>query len=107
MEQIEGSDSPKLEKDNNNIPSQKANDSEILSIGIKVVDQMGLDVYFKLKVDTSMNRLMDAYCGKRGISVSSVRFLYDGQRITGKDTPLSLEMENNDIIDAVAQQTGG
>ena len=54
-----------------------------------------------------MKKLMDAYCKKQGILSTSVRFLFNGERLRETDTPMSLQMENNDIIDAMLQQIGG
>ncbi len=76
-------------------------------LNIKVVSQDGNEVYFKIKDTTQLKKLINAYCGRQAISVSSVRFLYDGQRIDQDQTPSDLGMEDNDIIDAVLQQTGG
>uniref|UniRef100_A0A2K5IH68 Ubiquitin-like domain-containing protein n=1 Tax=Colobus angolensis palliatus TaxID=336983 RepID=A0A2K5IH68_COLAP len=36
-----------------------------------------------------------------------IRFRFDGQPINETDTPAQLEMENEDIIDVLQQQTGG
>jgi hypothetical protein len=36
-----------------------------------------------------------------------MRFLYDGKRLSGDETAKQLELENEDIIDAVLVQTGG
>jgi hypothetical protein len=76
-------------------------------ISLKVVDQEGNEVYFKIKRQTPLRKLIDAYCQRQSKSPDSIRFLYDGQRIQPEATPEDLEMENNDIIDAVLQQTGG
>ncbi|ETW20046.1 hypothetical protein PFFVO_00947 [Plasmodium falciparum Vietnam Oak-Knoll (FVO)] len=35
------------------------------------------------------------------------RFLYDGDRIHGDNTPEQLGIEDGDVIDAMVQQTGG
>lgn len=50
---------------------------------------------------------MEAYCSRQGVQQASVRFLYDGERLKDDQTPESLNMEDDDVIDAVAQQTGG
>jgi Ubiquitin-2 like Rad60 SUMO-like len=74
-------------------------------------------VYFKIKKQTPLRKLMDAYCQRQGISPNSIRFLYDGQRIQAERTPkevcssttqhilvvthtfpLQLDMEDSDII---------
>ena len=78
---------------------------------------------------------MEAYCSRQGMPSAAVRFLYDGERLrvrrdrgsvawedaglyySASDkfisllqedaTPASLDMQDQDVIDAVAQQTGG
>jgi len=77
------------------------------TINLRVVSQDGNEVYFKIKKQTALRKLMDAYCQRQGIDPNSIRFLYDGERIQVEQTPKELEMEDNDIIDAVLQQTGG
>ncbi|KAJ4460271.1 putative small ubiquitin-related modifier [Paratrimastix pyriformis] len=50
---------------------------------------------------------MDAYCQRQGVHTSSLRFMVDGERLKPTDTPAALEMEDGDMIDAMAEQTGG
>jgi len=50
---------------------------------------------------------MKAYCSKIGADLESVRFLFDGARIQGTQTPQDLDMEDDDEIDAMVQQIGG
>jgi len=76
-------------------------------INLRVVSQDGSEVYFKIKKTTPLKKLMDAYIDRQGINPNSIRFLYDGERVRQEQTPKELEMEDNDIIDAVLQQTGG
>jgi small ubiquitin-related modifier len=54
-----------------------------------------------------MKKIMDAYAQRKGINRTSVRFLLDGDRITDDDTPKTLEIEDQDQIDCVLEQTGG
>ena len=51
--------------------------------------------------------MIDTYCSRAAISPASVRFLYDGVRVDGTKTPEDLNMEDDDILDVVLQQTGG
>jgi len=76
-------------------------------LSLRVVSQDGNEVYFKIKKQTPLRKLMDAYCQRQSIDPASIRFLYDGQRLRAEQTPKELEMEDNDIIDAVLTQTGG
>lgn len=42
---------------------------------------------FKIKRQTVLKKLMDAYCERQGKSFESLRFLYDGERIRPEQTP--------------------
>lgn len=64
-------------------------------------------MFFKIKTTTQLKKLMDAYAEKQGKSVSSLRFLFDGDRINATDTPEKLGMENEDVIDVRSFQVGG
>ena len=81
--------------------------TSIDGISLKVVSQDGGEVFFKIKRHTTFRKLMDAYYTRQQVPPGSVRFLYDGNRIQADETPEELEMEEGDIIDAVAEQTGG
>ncbi|KAF9222110.1 small ubiquitin-related modifier [Gyrodon lividus] len=76
-------------------------------INVKVVSSAGDEVFFKIKRNTKLSKLQGAYATKVGKDVSSIRFLYDGNRINDDDTPSSLDMEDNDTIDVMVEQVGG
>lgn len=38
--------------------------------------------------------MMNAFCERQGVSSNSVRFLYDGKRITGDSTPEQVSFES-------------
>lgn len=42
---------------------------------------------------------MRAYCKFRKLPHSRFKFLFDGDEIRGTDTPVDLEMEDDDVID--------
>ncbi|KAJ2924010.1 hypothetical protein H1R20_g13080, partial [Candolleomyces eurysporus] len=73
------------------------------TINIKVVSSTGEEVFFKIKRSTKLSKLQGAYASKVGKDVSSIRFLYDGERIQEEDTPASLDMEDNDTIDVMVE----
>ena len=50
---------------------------------------------------------MQAYCDRQGLQISLVRFRFDGNPVKETDTPLGLEMEDEDTIDVFQSQTGG
>jgi small ubiquitin-related modifier len=76
-------------------------------ISIKVVAQDGSEMYFKIKATTQFVKLMQAYCSRKEIAMSSVRFLFDSERVRPDQTPKELGMEEGDILDAVWEQVGG
>jgi len=76
-------------------------------INIKVVSDDNSEVFFKIKRTTPFRKLMDAYCQRQGKSLTTVRFLYDGERISPDQTPEQLEMEDEDTIDVMIEQIGG
>jgi len=51
---------------------------------------------------TPMQRLMTAFCNRQGVSMSSIRFLFDGSRVSPFQTPHELELEEGDVIDVMA-----
>jgi hypothetical protein len=55
-------------------------------LNIKVTDNNN-EVFFKIKRSTKLEKLMTAFCERQGKTVSSVRFLFEGQRVQPSDTP--------------------
>lgn len=86
---------------------QQSEEPAAKSLTLKVIDQNGNEIFFKINKTTPLNKLCSAYCERSGIDTKTVRFLYDGQRIKDGDTAGSLEMEDNAIISAMFQQIGG
>merc|ERR1712172_106561 len=76
-------------------------------IQLKVKDQQGSEVQFKIKKSTPLRKLMDAYCSRLGLTASQVRFMVDGERIAADDTAEKLGLEDEDLIDVAMEQTGG
>ena len=52
-------------------------------------------------------QVFQTYASRRGVDVSSLRFLLDGERIDATETPKSLELDDQDQIDCMLEQTGG
>jgi hypothetical protein len=51
------------------------------------------EVYFKIKKNTALRKLMEAYAQRQGLSVNSIRFLYDGNRLLPDQTPKQVCLE--------------
>ncbi|KAG5363670.1 Ubiquitin-like protein SMT3 [Yarrowia sp. B02] len=75
-------------------------------VNIKVTDSSS-EIFFKIKKSTQLKKLIDAFCQRQGKQKSSLRFLYDGQRVTDTDTPETLQIEDGDTIEAHQEQLGG
>merc|ERR1711994_917676 len=82
-------------------------DAAAAHIQLKVKDQQGSEVQFKIKKSTPLRKLMDAYCSRLGLQASQVRFMVDGERIAPDDTAEKLGLEDEDLIDVAMEQTGG
>ena len=54
-----------------------------------------------------MQKVFHTYATRMGVRESSLRFLLDGQRIKHDDTPKTLELEDQDQIDCMLEQSGG
>ncbi|KAE8216081.1 hypothetical protein CF319_g4887 [Tilletia indica] len=76
-------------------------------LNIKVKDADGNEVFFKVKRHTRLSKLRKAYADRMGKQENQIRFVFDGDRITDECTPASLNMEDNDEIDAMVEQVGG
>ena len=75
-------------------------------INLTVRTQDGNEIYFKCKRTTPLQKLMHAYCNRQGVTMGSVRFLFDGNRVNETQTPGQLDMEDGDAIDVMVQQQG-
>lgn len=76
-------------------------------ITIRVRDQTGDETFFKIKKTTKMSKVFDTYAQRKGVASTALRFLLDGERIEGTQTPKQLELDDQDQIDCMLEQTGG
>lgn len=77
------------------------------SLTIRVRDQTGEETYFKVRSTTAMSSVIRTYCKRKGVSMAAMMFLLDGHRVGYDETPASLELEDEDQIDAILIQSGG
>lgn len=96
-------DQPKLEDPPPPPPPPSADGT---SLNIKVADDDGNELFFKMKQTTPLQKLMQAWCNRQGVAMKGVRFLFDGQRFSPNQTPAELEMEEGDMIDVKIEQQG-
>lgn len=62
---------------------------------------------FKVEKDSPISEIEEAFCRAVRIRKSSVRFIYEGNRVHEDDTPDTLEMQNDDAIEVFTKMTGG
>ncbi|CAG9335979.1 unnamed protein product [Blepharisma stoltei] len=76
-------------------------------VTLKVRSQNGNEMFFKIKRLAHLRKLIEVYCAKAGIIITTTRFLFQGERIMGRHTAELLGLENGDEIIAVSEQIGG
>ena len=54
-----------------------------------------------------MSKVFETYASRKGVQSSSLRFLLDGERIEPYQTPQELELDDQDQIDCMLEQSGG
>eukprot|EP00429_Kryptoperidinium_foliaceum_P086549 CAMPEP_0176185880 /NCGR_PEP_ID=MMETSP0121_2-20121125/1582_1 /TAXON_ID=160619 /ORGANISM="Kryptoperidinium foliaceum, Strain CCMP 1326" /LENGTH=89 /DNA_ID=CAMNT_0017524347 /DNA_START=38 /DNA_END=307 /DNA_ORIENTATION=- len=74
---------------------------------IRVRDQTGEETFFKIKRTTKMQKVFETYAQRKGVQSASLRFLLDGERIEPDSTPKMLELDDQDQIDCMLEQSGG
>ena len=67
----------------------------------------GEETFFKIKKSTKMSKVFESYASRKGVQSASLRFLLDGERIPPDATPKTLELDDQDQIDCMLEQSGG
>ena len=80
---------------------------DIQTLTLRVKDKKEDDSVFNVKPLTYLSDIFDAYCSRKGLDPKAIRFLFDGVRVTGNQTPKELEMEDGDELTIVLEQQGG
>ena len=75
--------------------------SDMEKLKLKVLSFNGDETYFLMKKTAKMEKLKITYSQRIGIYVLSLRFCFNGVRIMDDDTPESLEMEQDDVIEVL------
>lgn len=85
---------------NTPVMTEKLDEEEANEIEIKV---QGNDAdskkTFKISKTDPLENLMVAYCAFRKLPRSKIKFLFDGELLKGSETPVDLDMEEEDVID--------
>merc|ERR1711894_354674 len=59
----------------------------------------------KIKKSTPLQKLMDAYCNRKGLQASQFRFMVDQEQVASEDTAEKLGLVDEDVIDVVGWAT--
>jgi len=62
---------------------------------------------FSIKTETKLGLLMASFCTMMNLKKDELRLRFNGVRVLDNDTPNSLGMINNDVIDIYQVQNGG
>ena len=55
----------------------------------------------------ALKKLMEKYCERINILLSSANFVFEGEKIYPHQTPEDLNMQNEDEIQVLVEQVGG
>ena len=77
------------------------------SLNIRIRDQTGEETFFKVKKTTKLDKVFNAYSTRKGVAATSLRFLFDGSRVRGDQTPADIDLEDGDQLDCMLEQQGG
>lgn len=76
------------------------------NITFRLKYQNGEETMFTVKRAVKMQKVFNAYAGRKGVNVDYFRFLLDGKSIWGGETPETLDLDDNDQIDVFLQMCG-
>jgi hypothetical protein len=76
-------------------------------VDIKLLDQDGTILDFKVKQNVAFRKILDAFAQNVKKSSSELRLLFNGKVINLGQTPYDLGMANGDELEVVTSQTGG
>eukprot|EP00959_Pyramimonas_sp_CCMP1952_P072881 1523119-Pyramimonas_sp.AAC.1 len=81
--------------------------ARFLSCANPIRNGAGCVSYHTISALTRALRIFTAFCEKRGIAKENSRFVFDGKRLNGHQTPQDYDMEDEDCIEVFLEQVGG
>jgi small ubiquitin-related modifier len=60
-----------------------------------------------VKPTTKFEKIKKAYADKKHIEASTIRFMFDGTRVSDATNPGEMAMNDGDVIDCMLEQVGG
>ncbi|DBA67384.1 hypothetical protein WJX79_011125 [Trebouxia sp. C0005] len=80
---------------------------DVQSLQIVVKAQDGSELQFKIRHNTPLQKVFNAYAQKRSLQLSDCKFVCDGNILNGTQTAEEAQLEDGDVIDMMASQIGG
>jgi len=68
---------------------------------IRVRDQTGEETFFKIKMTTKMSKVFNVYATRKSVQISSLCFLFNGERIEESQTVEGVGLANHAQIDCM------
>lgn len=62
---------------------------------------------FLVSMEKSFKKLFEVYAQIKKLDLDRIKFHFEGDRVQPHNTPLSMKMEQGDIIDVSSTQEGG
>uniref|UniRef100_A0A914R0Z2 Ubiquitin-like domain-containing protein n=1 Tax=Panagrolaimus davidi TaxID=227884 RepID=A0A914R0Z2_9BILA len=75
-------------------------------IKLKLINENDIEIYLLCKFNTKMIKVMKTFAKETKDNVNSLRFLFRGRYILEDDTPKTLKLKDDDIIDVFYEQCG-
>lgn len=88
-------------------PNTKEEKPDVQHLNLVVRAQDGSELQFKVRFNTPLQKVFNAYATRKSLELKDCKFLYDGAILTGSQTPEELELEDKDVIDMMVSQLGG
>lgn len=76
-------------------------------IHLKVYDNEGTEIEYKVKKSISFAKILQEYCKGKSVSPNTLRLTYKGKEVSQYDSPEVMGMEDGDSLEIMAAQTGG
>uniref|UniRef100_A0A8D9EB76 Small ubiquitin-related modifier 3 n=1 Tax=Cacopsylla melanoneura TaxID=428564 RepID=A0A8D9EB76_9HEMI len=75
-------------------------------ISLMVLNGDANGVQFKIRKETPLIKLMNAYCKTCNLDLNLLRFRFDGDCVSKLDTPKKMKMEDGDVLEIFQEQEG-
>nr|XP_044990095.1 small ubiquitin-related modifier 1-like [Jaculus jaculus] len=72
----------------------------------ELIGQDSSEIHFTVKMTSHLKKLKESHYQRQGVTVNSLKCLFEGQRIADNPIPKELRIEGEDVIEVYQQQMG-